>query len=125
MLKGLRILIVEDEPLVAMDLAAAVETLDGYSVGPVPTVAEALTLLQTETIAAAILDANLLDRDITPVATILAETAVPFVVHTGTGLPNDLAQRYPDLPVIRKPAGSTAVLAALVQLLSPDGSRFE
>ena len=125
MLKGLRILIVEDEHLVAMDLAAAIEELDGHPIGPVPTVEEALLLLQTEEIAAAILDANLLDRDITPVATILAENAVPFVIHTGASVPPDLAARYPDLPVVPKPAGPTTVLAALLQLVSADRSWFE
>ena len=125
MLKGLSILVVEDEALIGMNLVMAIEALDGLAIGPVPTVEEALILLQTEQIAAAILDANLLDRDVTPIATILTENAVPFVIHTGTGLPAELAERYPDLPVVRKPAGSTAVLAALLQLVSADRSRFE
>jgi hypothetical protein len=124
MLNGLPILIVEDEQLVALDLALAIEHLDGCPVGPVGTVAEAFALLESAPVAAAILDANLLDRDVTPLAIALVEKSVPFVIHSGTGLPAELAAQHPSLPVIRKPARSTAVLAALLQRLSPDRALF-
>lgn len=124
MLNGLPILIVEDEHFIAMDLAIAIEDLGGCAVGPVATVAEALALLVSETIKAAILDANLLDRDVTPLALLLVERAVPFVIHTGTGMPPTLAETHPDLPVVMKPARSTAVLAALLQQVSPDRGLF-
>jgi len=124
MLNGLTILIVEDEALVALALAEAVEDLEGRAVGPVATVTEALALLEHEQVAAAILDANLRDRDVTPLAMQLIEASVPFVVHAGTGLPTDLAARHPDVPVVMKPARSTAVLAALLQQVSPDRSLF-
>jgi CheY-like chemotaxis protein len=125
MLNGLPILIVEDEPMVAMDLAMEIEHLDGRPIGPVATVAEAMALLQSEVVAAAILDANLLDRDVTPVALSLVERSIPFVIHTGTGMPSELAALHPDLPVVMKPARSTAVLAALLQQVSPDRRGFE
>ncbi len=124
MLNGLPILIVEDEHLVALDLAIAIEALDGLPVGPVPTVAQALALLESEIIAAAILDAQLLDRDITPVAMALVRKSVPFIIHSGSGIPVELAEQHPDLPVVPKPARSTAVLAALLQQVSPDHSKF-
>ncbi len=124
MLNGLPILIVEDEAFVALELTAAVEDLDGHAIGPFATVAEALVLLETEVVAAAIIDANLLDRDVTPLALALLEKAVPFVVYTGTRLPEALAAQHPDLLVVLKPARSTAVLAALLQQVSPDRERF-
>ena len=108
------ILIVEDEPLLAMDLAEAVEDLEGVVIGPVSTVAAALELLETVSVAAAILDANLLDRDITPVALRLASASVPLVVYTGTGLPAEVVAQRPDLPVLRKPAGAQVVVQRLV-----------
>src|SRR5689334_7150862 len=125
MLNGLPILIVEDAPLVGEMLAVAIEDVKGRAIGPISTVAQALILIQSETIAAAILDANVLDGCITPVAEMLIGIQVPFVVHTGTGLPRELAKKYPDIPVIMKPAPTTAVLAALLQQVSPDRSRFE
>jgi ActR/RegA family two-component response regulator len=114
-LSGLGILIVEDDPCVASELAFSVECLDGRLIGPVATVAEALALVETESIAAAILDASLLDREVTPLALRLIERSVPFVVHTGTGLPAALSACFPDLPLVMKPASPPAVLAALSQ----------
>lgn len=125
MLNRLPILVVEDEPFLALNLVMAIEDNDGLAIGPVSTVAEALTLVETQKIVAAILDANLLDRDVTPLALALIERLIPFVIHTGTGLPEELARKYPDLHVILKPARSTVVLAALLQQLSPDRSLFE
>ena len=125
MLKGIPILIVEDEALVALELSVAIEALDGRVVGPVATIAEARKLIETQAVAAAILDANLLDGEVTPLAFELSERAVPFVVHTGTGLPDALAEKMPDIPVIMKPAESTAVLAVLLQHVSADRSKFK
>lgn len=124
MLKGLPVLIVEDEALVALELAMAIEALDGRPVGPVATVGEAMALMQTQTIAAAILDANLLDGEVTPLAVALGEKGVPFVIHTGTGLPDNLAEMMPDIPLIMKPAESIEVLAMLLQQVSADRSKF-
>lgn len=108
------ILIVEDEPLLAMDLAEAVEELEGVVIGPVSTVATALELLENVSVTAAILDANLLDRDITPVALRLAGAGVPLVVYTGTGLPPEVLAQRPDLPVLRKPAAAQLVVKRLI-----------
>jgi len=80
--------------------------------------------LGSEAVAAAILDANLLDRDVTPLALELIDKAVPFIIHTGTGLPDALAAQFPHLPVVMKPTRSTQVLAALLQQVSPDRERF-
>jgi DNA-binding NtrC family response regulator len=123
-LNGLRILIVEDEPMIALDLALAIVELDGRAVGPVETVSEALKLMDTVPVGAAILDANLADRDVTPLALDLVARSVPFVIYTGKGLPDTLAQSHPDLPVVMKPARPTRVLAALLQQVSPDHAPF-
>jgi DNA-binding NarL/FixJ family response regulator len=61
------ILIVEDEPFVALELAAAVEEAGGVVVGPVGSARAALTLVQSCPIAVAILDVHLTGRDVTPV----------------------------------------------------------
>jgi DNA-binding response OmpR family regulator len=123
MLAGMQILIVEDETMVALGLAAAVEDLDGRVVGPVATVADALLLLAEKPVAAAVLDANLIDRDVTPLALALLEKAVPFVVHSGTGLPDDLAAAHPNLMVVMKPASPNIVLANLFDQI--DGAKCQ
>ena len=114
MLNGLSILIVEDEWLIALDLADTVEHLGGKVLGPVATVAQALALIKSSEARAAILDAHLLDRDVTPLAVQLLRSGVPFVIQTGTGISAELAQQYPHLPVVMKPVTSTAVVEALV-----------
>jgi CheY-like chemotaxis protein len=114
MIAGLAILIVEDQALVALDLADAVERRGGHVVGPVASVAEALEISEAQPLGAAILDANLVDRDVTPLAIQLLAKGTPFVVFSGTGLPDDLAKRHPDLPLVMKPAPPETVLDALV-----------
>ncbi len=113
MLKGRTILIVEDEPLVAFDLADLVEDQGGVVAGPVPTVAEGLSLADSSAASAAILDANLEDCDVTQLALALIEKGTPFVIYTGTGLPDALARTHPDLPVVMKPAQTRRVIEAL------------
>jgi len=114
MLDGLPILIVEDQPLIALELCEVVENFDGRVVGPIASVAEALIRVDQEHVAGAILDANLLDRDVTPLALRLIERGTPIVIYSGTGLPEELARAHPELPVILKPARVITVLAILV-----------
>jgi hypothetical protein len=63
----------------------------------------------------AILDGNLLDSPITPVARALWEKSVPLVVFTGLGLPSDLQRLHPDIPVILKPSPYEAVIHAIAE----------
>ncbi len=118
MFNGLSVLIVEDEPILALNLAIVIEEFDGQPVGPVPTVSQALALLDSETVDAAILDANLLDRDVTPVAMLLLKRAIPFVIQTAIGLPAELRRDHPHLPILLKPAPPEAVLAMLFEQIS-------
>ncbi len=101
-LKGARVLIVEDEPFIALDIAYGVEQAGGVVVGPATSVAEALRLIEAERPDAAIVDVDLPDGSIEPVLSVL-RPSVPVVVHTGVGLPFALRQAYPDLEVFRKP----------------------
>src|SRR3954454_23850543 len=90
------ILIVEDQAIIALGLESAGEDANGRVIGPASTVREALTLLQTNEVDAAILDA---------VAEELIAAAIPFLISTGVAVPLQL-RRYPGLPVFRKPTPS-------------------
>ena len=114
-----RILIVEDEAIIALNLAYAVEDVDGEVVGPVASVAEALALLEATPVNGAVLDANLFDGVVTPLVLHLLDLGVPFVIHTGTGLPAELAAQPVDLPLVMKPAQATSVVATLTRKLEP------
>ncbi|WP_241659500.1 response regulator [Sphingomonas glacialis] len=111
------ILIVEDESLIALGLAMAVEDLGSDVVGPVATVADALALLAVGGIDAAVIDANLLDGLVTPVAMLLTEQGVPFVVHSATGLPGELASALAQAPLVMKPARPEHVVGKLIHSL--------
>ncbi len=117
MLDGAPILIVEDEPFIAMDLAAAVWTAGGLVVGPAATVRAGLTLLAQKPVAAAILDCNLLDGEVSPLATALLRMGTPLIVYTASSLPKALAAWEPQIPVIKKPTPPLLVVARLAVLI--------
>jgi DNA-binding NtrC family response regulator len=114
MLSGVRVLVAEDESLIAMDLADKFEDAGATVLGPVATVVEALRLLGAETIDAALLDFNLADGEVSPVLKLLSARGVPIVVYTGRGLPPELLAAHPNIPVLHKPLPADRALAALV-----------
>lgn len=110
-----RVLVVEDEELVALELSSELSRLGWAIVGPAATVAEAQALLSGP-LDAAILDVNLRGRPVYPIADALADRQVPFVFCTGYEVV-DPDGRFADVPVIRKPANPAAVSAALAEML--------
>jgi DNA-binding NarL/FixJ family response regulator len=111
------ILIVEDEPLIALELKAAVEDAGGKVVGPVGSVKGALDLLTADAVVAAILDVELSDGNVVPVATALVQLGIPIVVQSGVDLPADLRRECPDLVHYQKPVSSRLLIEKLAQLL--------
>ena len=110
-----KILLVEDEELVALELSAELSRLGWAIVGPAATLAEAQALLSKH-VDAAVLDVNLRGHPIYPVAEQLEKLHVPFVFCTGYEMV-DPEGRFPNVPVIRKPARPAAISAALSDLL--------
>ena len=84
-LKGFRLLVVEDEYLVAADLTASLESLGAEVIGPAASVEEALSLLDTNggRLDGAVLDINLQNERVYPVADVLTARGIPFVFTTG------------------------------------------
>lgn len=104
MLRDVRVLIADDEPFIAYDIAAAVEEAQGVVVGPYGSVREIFEALSaSELPAAAILDVNLSDGEVTPAAEHLLAREVHVVFHTGLELPTVLRDRHPGLVVCKKP----------------------
>ncbi len=112
------VLVVEDEAIIALDIALAIRDAGGQIAGIAASVKQALALIDTMPISAAILDANLVDGDITPVAEILLAAGIPIIIQSGVGLPADLIARYPDLPVQTKPCTSENLVAQLALLIA-------
>jgi DNA-binding response OmpR family regulator len=84
-LNGARLLIVEDEYLLAREMADYFENLGAEIVGPVGTVAHALALIASSHIQIAVLDVNLRDERVYPVADLLTLKQIPFVFASGYG----------------------------------------
>jgi CheY-like chemotaxis protein len=114
-LTGRRILVVEDEALVAMLVEDALLDAGAIVIGPVATVAEALSLLQRERPDVAVLDLNLAGETSTPVADALVTMGVPFVVATGYGA-DGLPPGHVTVPVLAKPYDPDDLTTALGRL---------
>jgi DNA-binding NtrC family response regulator len=116
------ILVVEDEPYIALELQAAIEEAGGEVVGPVGSVSAALALLQDcVEIAAAVLDVQLSDREVTPVAQALTALGVPVVFQSAKNLPSDLKRHCPDAVFYKKPVAAEALLETLVEMTQRHG----
>ena len=111
--KGLRVMIVEDEALIAMDLEATVEAL-GHEVIAVPSrLSDALDRLATLRPDIALLDGNLRGESSVPLAERLHALGVPVVFVTGYEQIENLPEALLDAPVLTKPVSEPSLAAAL------------
>lgn len=111
-LKGLRILVVEDETIVSFLIEDTLLRLGCSEVRQAGTVAQALLLLNDRKPDAAVLDVNLSGTPAYPVAARLAELGVPFVFATGYGR-KGIAPEWSSRPVIQKPFDEDTLVKAL------------
>ena len=100
-LSGLKILVVEDEPLLAMTLKDVLTASGCTVVGPASTVKLGMRLIEKEAVDGAILDVNLRGEMVFPLADTLAERSIPFVYVTGYS--NLLRACNHGRPVLQKP----------------------
>lgn len=111
-LQGKRVLVVEDEFLVALDIEAELEDY-GASVVCASTLAQARVKAETDVFDAVVLDLNLHGEASYPVADILHERRVPFLFHTGQGEKAVLTRRYPGITVCSKPCDGRTLARSL------------
>ena len=113
-LAGRRILVVEDESLVAMLLETILEDMGCIPAGPASTVDEGLALATDgQPLDGALLDVNVAGRQVFPVAQALKDRGVPFVFSTGYG-EGGLPDEWRGLPTLQKPFTEAAVRDALM-----------
>ena len=101
-LAGLRVLIVEDEALVAFQLEDMLADFGCAIIGPASRVGQALDLLGRKTVDAAVLDLNVGGELVYPVADALARRGRPYIFATGYGA-SGLTMPYRRRPVLQKP----------------------
>jgi CheY-like chemotaxis protein len=113
-----RLMVVEDEALVAMMMVGFVEELGFRSCGPFANIKEAAAAVRNGSCDGAVLDVNLGGELVYPVADLLTDLGVPFVFVTGYS--SDLVdERFNDVPILQKPVQVCDLEQALTSLGLP------
>jgi DNA-binding response OmpR family regulator len=116
-LRGERLLVVEDEPLIAMDLQATFER-EGARVVLAHTMREALRHADGTALSAGVLDFRVGSNEADPVCEALTRREVPFIFFTG--MSGVLPKRWAAMPIVPKPAAPETIIGALKFVLSPE-----
>ena len=121
-LSGRRVLLVEDEALVAMLLETILEDMGCVPVGPAATVDDGLAMAADATpLDAALLDVNVAGRQVFPIAEALKDRGVPFVFSTGYG-ESGLPDEWRGHATVQKPFTESAIRAALMQAMGVENA---
>lgn len=107
-----RALLVEDEALVGLMMRAALTDAGYHVIGPFASVNDALTALESEKPDCAVLDINLIDGSVYPLAAALSAAGIPFVFATGYD-GRSIDERFKHVTVLQKPADRSSLLANL------------
>jgi two-component SAPR family response regulator len=114
-LANIKVLVAEDEPLVAVDVVKQLTDAGAIVVGPCATSGRAIAVLEENDIDVAIVDFVLADDNTQELQAALENKAVPFIVVTG--YPRVLVRRDQRQPVLSKPVSAEA-LTSTVRALS-------
>lgn len=114
-MSGRRILVIEDEFLIALDITGALEDAGFTVVGPAGTISEALTAVEKGDFDVALLDANLSGHPVGDVADALKAKAAPFAFVTGYGR-DHLPAAHRQAPLVKKPFSSRDLLQVVDEL---------
>lgn len=112
---SLRVLVVEDEAAIAMDLISGLTEMGCSVIGPAATLDQATQLIQTQSFDIALLDANLHGKPVDTLATALTEKGIPFAFLSGYGR-DELPAAFYDTELVRKPFTFDQVNGAIRQL---------
>src|SRR3954453_16253297 len=115
-LDGVRILLVEDEPIIAMTAEDMLEAIRCHVVASAATLSEALAAAEQDGFDIALLDINLNGVDSYPVAARLRADGRPFIFTTGYG-PSGRDPAYGDVPLVTKPYQLADLEAAIASAL--------
>lgn len=116
-LLGKRVLIVEDEALLALELELVFADEGAEVVGPALSLSHGVTLVEsTPDIDCAVLDVDLGGRDVFPIAQALEARGVPFIFHTAHASSKALTALFPHSETIAKPARPEELVARLAKI---------
>ena len=116
-LSNRKVLVVEDEMMIAMLIEDMLDELGCTLVGPATNVPRALDLIDKEQVEVAVLDLNLDGQDTYAIADALQRKNLPFIFATGYGSAG-LRKEYGNRPVLQKPFQISELETALVEALA-------
>lgn len=111
-----RVLLIEDEALIALDIEMALRQAGVEEILTVFTVHEALGTLDKQSVSAAILDLHLAEGSSHEVARRLHSTGIPFMFSSGDAAG---VAEFDNVPIVTKPFSSEIIVAALGRLVDP------
>jgi len=120
---GNRVLLVEDEILVAMMMKDILTELGFSVIGPFSRLAEAMVAAVHDNIDAGIIDVNLGGEFVYPVADVLAAREIPFVFITGYGV-ESIDSRFGYVPIVKKPVQRQVLQKIFIPADSGEPAKF-
>ncbi len=121
-LRSRRILVAEDDPLLALGYDEILRDAGATVLGPAASVEQAQKLVAENGISAALLDVRLADGEVWPLARLLAGKGVPFAFCTGHFSHDTLPDEWANRPIITKPARADKIVGVIAELLSESSS---
>ena len=116
-LQGHRVLIIEDELLIALDLQAALIQIGAEVIGVAATAEEALAAVASPSLTAAIVDLRLNGQSVRNAVQTLTDRNLPFILYSGLeGTPT--ARSWPKVPLLLKPLPPEEVASTLARVAS-------
>lgn len=127
--RNISVLLVDDEPLIGLDLSDTLVGAGYEVIGPASTIATALSLLDRQTPRYAVIDVKVRDGLCLDLARQLRRQNVPFIIHTGYPRDGSDPMEFSEAPRLIKPASPSDLLQALMDLsaapvrdgMRPDG----
>jgi DNA-binding NtrC family response regulator len=124
-LRGVRVMVVEDDVLLLMDLETILLGAGAEIAGLCRTVADALIAADNNGVAAAILDVRVGHETVAPVARHLASRGTPFVFYTGQVESDPELVEWTGRKILSKPARAGAIVSAVADLVNSRAGRRE
>lgn len=118
-LRSKKVLIVDDNPLLAHHLCDVVQDWGAVAIGPAMDLSSGLELMRTQSVDCALLDIELGGSDVYPLAEQLSERDVPFAFLTAKGPAVDLPAKFRNRNCIQKPETGLRIIEVVVSILTP------
>jgi two-component SAPR family response regulator len=113
-LRGAKVLVAEDEPILALDMTLLLSEAGAEIVGPAGSVKRALELAEKQDLSCGILDISLADGLVFPAAHVLRKKGIQIIFYTGQADLESIKRDWPGAEVLMKPISSQALMRAVI-----------